>query len=152
MKKLLYLMLLILFIQCENEKKNQDCGSIVTENVSLSSDKKSSSKSIPVSYYNCEYVVIMPQSNDSLILKKYLAENKFEQINGFNSSTQLYRNRSIDGPINGPIDTTISPRNPPPPPPPIDKFFIRNTLNPRVRGELVSLFEVITQSRTALNK
>ena len=156
MKNLFFLMVLLFFINCKTEEKNQDCGSIVTQNVSLPSDKKSSFKSIPVSYYNCEYVVIMPQSSDSLILQKYLADNKFEQINGFNSNTQLYRHGTTGitaDPINpnGPRDTVIVVKGPPPPPP-FDKIFYPNIVIPNVRGELTSLFEIIAQPRIELKK
>ncbi len=135
MKNLVFLILLIFCIHCKTETK-EGCD-VVSQNVSLSIDKNPNSKSVPVSYYNCEFVVLMPDSKDSFELKKILEDNKLVRIRiaELNPSVQLYTYPPI---------TDTNPKPPLPPPPIIDFRVSINTIgldwqgNPQTRFNLLN--------------
>jgi hypothetical protein len=138
MKKLLFLMLIVFSIQCENKEPKEKCG-IVTEMVTVPSDTKSKPKSIPISYMACEYIVIMPQGTDTLQAKKYLEANNFKlvKMSEFNTSMGLYtisRNDGSDG-------------NPPPPvKPPKPIIVLRNGFVLDENGLSTTEFNLISRA------
>jgi hypothetical protein len=125
MKKLIYLMLLVLFIQCKTEEAKDTCG-IVTEKVTLpKSDATTNESTASISYASCEYIVIMPQSKDSFEVQRYLKDNGFTRQKGtkYNDSPLTLYSRSSPISTDGP---TPPPKGPPPPP--IKDYLIINTI------------------------
>jgi hypothetical protein len=138
MKKLLYLMLIVLFIQCKDEAPKENCGIFTEMAAAPTTDSKSKPKTIPISYASCEYIAIVPQSKDSLILFQYLSDNKYVQVetSAFNPAVRRFSKGSSVS-----IDGTPPPVGPPPPP---IKDWLR--LNVKVYDgdkKPVSLFDIL---------
>ena len=142
MKELLFLMLLVFSIQCANNEPKENCG-IVTETVTVPSDTKSKSKSVPISYYSCEYVVIMPQGKDSLEVVNFLAANNFvlKEVSKYDPLLRVY---STSNPIN--TDTIPPPINPIPPPPIKDRI-LSNSLGLDLKKQPTTLFKTLSNFR-----
>jgi hypothetical protein len=144
MKKLLYLMLFVLFIQCENKVPKENCG-IVTEMVNAPvTDSKSKKQTVPISSYSCEYVVIMPQNKDSFEVQKYLIDNGLvlQKVSESNSAVGLY---SKGGLVSGNADSTTTPPIKGPPPPPIKTAFFRNSIVVDPFGQTTTQFKAMSQ-------
>ena len=134
-------MLLVFCIQCVNKEPKENCG-IVTEMVTVPSDTKSKPKEIPISYYSCEYVVIMPQGKDSLEVIEFLAKSNFalKEVSKSDPSLRLY---GRPNPIN--TDTISPPVNPLPPP--REDIIISNYLFLDQRRQPTTLFKTLSNLR-----
>jgi hypothetical protein len=140
MKKLLFLMVLVLCIQCKNEEPKENCG-IVTEMVAApTTDSKSKPKTIPLSYVSCEYIVIMPQSKDSFEVQKYLNDNGLvrQKVSELNPFVGLYSRRGL-------VDSTTTPPITGPPPPPIREALYRNSIVTDPFGQTMTQFNVMSK-------
>lgn len=138
MKKLLFLLLLVLYIQCETQDAKENCGT-VTEKLPSPLSMKSKPSTISISYQSCEYIVFMPQSKDSFALIKKLEGYNLKpiKVSGSYPSMRLYG----FSPIN--TDTNPKPLPQPIPVPVRDPNVFRNIWVFDFQGKPISQFELM---------
>ena len=129
-------MLLVVFIQCTTQESKQNCGEVVTENVSLISDTKSKSGSIPISYNKCEYIIVVPKGQESAEFNAYLKANNaiLLKVSEFDPSLRLYT---------FPPRTDVAPPPVNPPPKPIIIFKNIKVLNEQ--NQPINQFDFLSQ-------
>jgi hypothetical protein len=141
MKKLLYLALLALFIQCKEEP------SVMTNMVSPYQGAEPGTKPIPISFKRNELIAIMPNGTDSVQFKDFLEKKGLKRIgiSAYNTQLQLF-----DGPRLTVSSTDTTPLQPPKPPKPglymSNYIFFDENFNQR------SFFETCSSIYYALSK